>query len=137
MQQQIVSYLVCRWWPYLLSLLTLLPFLAYTSVCEDREHCPTPPPSRAVDLCRYVWSCRLLPVPFDDGTPAVDRVQPEDEHDHPTPVSLRTHTREPVPFAIYSSTESADYVERFDEAAAKEGIFGLVEGHKLMNLLIK
>ncbi|MCZ7405982.1 MAG: cofactor-independent phosphoglycerate mutase [Candidatus Methanoperedens sp.] len=57
--------------------------------------------------------------------------------DHPTPISLKTHTREPVPFAVYSSTESADYVERFDEAAAKEGIFGLVEGHKLMNLLIK
>jgi len=28
-------------------------------------------------------------------------------------------------------------VERFDEFAAKEGIFGLVEGHRLMNLLIK
>lgn len=57
--------------------------------------------------------------------------------DHPTPISVRTHTREPVPFAIYSSTESADYVDRFDELAAKEGIFGLVEGHRLMNLLIK
>ncbi len=57
--------------------------------------------------------------------------------DHPTPISVRTHTREPVPFAIYSSIESADYVDRFDEAAAKEGIFGLVEGHRLMNLLIK
>jgi 2,3-bisphosphoglycerate-independent phosphoglycerate mutase len=57
--------------------------------------------------------------------------------DHPTPISVRTHTREPVPFAIYSSTESADYVDRFDEEAAKEGIFGLVEGHKLMDLLTK
>ncbi len=27
---------------------------AYTAVCEDREHCPTPPTNRAVDLCRYV-----------------------------------------------------------------------------------
>ena len=57
--------------------------------------------------------------------------------DHPTPISVRTHTREPVPFAVYSSTESADYVDRFNEAAAKEGIFGLVEGHRLMNLLVK
>ncbi len=57
--------------------------------------------------------------------------------DHPTPISVRTHTREPVPFAIYSTIESSDYVDRFDEAAAKEGIFGLVEGHRLMNLLIK
>ncbi len=57
--------------------------------------------------------------------------------DHFTPISVRTHTKEPVPFAIYSSTESADYVDRFDEFAAKEGVFGLVEGHRLMNLLIK
>ncbi len=57
--------------------------------------------------------------------------------DHPTPISVRTHTREPVPFAIYSTIESSDYVDRFDEFAAKEGIFGLVEGHRLMNLLIK
>ena len=56
--------------------------------------------------------------------------------DHPTPISVRTHTKEPVPFAIYSSMESADYVERFDEEAAKEGIYGLVEGHRLMDLLV-
>ena len=56
--------------------------------------------------------------------------------DHPTPISIKTHTREPVPFAIYSSVESADYVDRYDEFAAKEGIFGLVEGYRLMNLLI-
>ncbi len=56
--------------------------------------------------------------------------------DHPTPVSVRTHTREPVPFAIYSSIESADYVDRFDEFAAEEGVFGLVEGHRLMELLL-
>ncbi len=57
--------------------------------------------------------------------------------DHPTPVSVKTHTREPVPFAIYSSSESADYVDRFDESAAKEGIFGLVEGYGLMRLLTR
>ncbi|MCZ7357192.1 MAG: cofactor-independent phosphoglycerate mutase [Candidatus Methanoperedens sp.] len=57
--------------------------------------------------------------------------------DHPTPLSIRTHTRDPVPFALYSSNESADYVDRFDEFAAKEGVFGLVEGHKLMKLLVK
>lgn len=57
--------------------------------------------------------------------------------DHFTPLSVRTHTKEPVPFAIYSSTESADYVGRFNELEAKAGIFGYVEGYKLMNLLIR
>ena len=57
--------------------------------------------------------------------------------DHPTPIPIRTHTREPVPFALYSSSEKADYVDRFDEVSAKEGIFGLVEGHRLMGMLMK
>ncbi len=57
--------------------------------------------------------------------------------DHYTPISVKTHTREPVPFALYSSIDSADYVDRFDESSAKDGIFGLVEGHNLMKLLTK
>ncbi len=57
--------------------------------------------------------------------------------DHPTPIPVRTHTREPVPFALYSSSERADYVDRFDEFSAKEGVFGLVEGYRLMRLLVK
>jgi 2,3-bisphosphoglycerate-independent phosphoglycerate mutase len=57
--------------------------------------------------------------------------------DHPTPIPIKTHTREPVPFALYSSTEKADYVDRFDEFSAKEGVFGLVEGHRLMSMLMK
>jgi 2,3-bisphosphoglycerate-independent phosphoglycerate mutase len=57
--------------------------------------------------------------------------------DHPTPIPLKTHTRDPIPFALYSSTEKADIVERFDEFSAKEGVFGLVEGHRLMGMLMK
>lgn len=56
--------------------------------------------------------------------------------DHYTPISVRTHTAEPVPFAIYSSAKKADGVDRFDEFAAKEGIFGFVEGYNLMRLLM-
>lgn len=57
--------------------------------------------------------------------------------DHPTPISVRTHTKDPVPFAIYSSIESADYVDSFEESKAKEGVHGTVEGHNLMSLLVK
>jgi len=57
--------------------------------------------------------------------------------DHPTPISIRTHTRDPVPFAIYSSNKRADFVDRFDEFAAREGIFGLVDGHMLIKLMMK
>lgn len=57
--------------------------------------------------------------------------------DHPTPVSIKTHTRDPVPFAIAGTGIKADGVQSFDEMAVKQGGYGLVPGHSLMNLLIK
>ncbi len=55
--------------------------------------------------------------------------------DHSTPISLRTHTADPVPFAIYSTDGGADDIRSFDEASARKGIF-LKDGHTLMNMLI-
>ena len=52
--------------------------------------------------------------------------------DHPTPIKIGTHTREPVPFAIYSSNIEADKVKRFDEESARMGGFGLIEGEAFM-----
>jgi 2,3-bisphosphoglycerate-independent phosphoglycerate mutase len=42
--------------------------------------------------------------------------------DHPTPLSLRTHTSDPVPFALYEGTERTcrDGLTGFDEASARE-----------------
>ena len=48
--------------------------------------------------------------------------------DHPTPVHHRTHTAEPVPFAIYYPGIVPDDVQTFDEEAAAEGAYGLLEG---------
>lgn len=48
--------------------------------------------------------------------------------DHPTPVRHRTHTAEPVPFAIYYPGIVPDDVQTFDEVAAAEGAYGLLEG---------
>jgi 2,3-bisphosphoglycerate-independent phosphoglycerate mutase len=54
--------------------------------------------------------------------------------DHFTPLSLRTHSSEPVPFTI-SSTRGDD-VTSFNEKSAKKGSFGTIDGDKLMNILI-
>ncbi len=46
--------------------------------------------------------------------------------DHPTPLSLRTHTADPVPYVIYSTEARGKWcdVEMFDEVSArKSGIF--------------
>ncbi len=56
--------------------------------------------------------------------------------DHPTPINVGTHTRDPVPFAIRSPLLEADGVQKFDEFSAKEGGFGLVTKDYLVSLLI-
>ncbi|MEM2933716.1 MAG: cofactor-independent phosphoglycerate mutase [Methanocellales archaeon] len=57
--------------------------------------------------------------------------------DHPTPLSLRTHSNEPVPFAIMSSRNEKDDVEAFNEVTAKQGGYGYIKGHELMNLMFE
>lgn len=44
--------------------------------------------------------------------------------DHPTPVEMRIHLAEPVPFAIYTPGGEPDAVERFDEASCAAGAYG-------------
>ena len=58
--------------------------------------------------------------------------------DHPTPLSLRTHTSEPVPFILYDSTdEKVSGVTGYDEEQAKtSGVF-IEDGYTLMDLFIK
>lgn len=54
--------------------------------------------------------------------------------DHPTPLKLRTHTSEPVPYVLYrSSNQKPSGVSGYDEFQALEtGIF-IRDGHKLMD----
>lgn len=58
--------------------------------------------------------------------------------DHPTPLALRTHTRDAVPFMIYDSTEDAEFTaDSFtEENAAKSEIF-VEKGYELMKMFIK
>jgi len=57
--------------------------------------------------------------------------------DHPTPLSLRTHTAEPVPFLLYQKTNpKKSGVTGYDELqAAKTGII-FNDGYKLMDHFI-
>lgn len=47
--------------------------------------------------------------------------------DHPTPVALRTHTNEPVPFLIYAPGIEPDDVQAFDEPSCSRGGYGTLE----------
>ena len=56
--------------------------------------------------------------------------------DHPTPIKLRTHSGDPVPFLIWGKGVDANGAKRFTEAeAAKTGVF-LEEGYKIMERLV-
>ncbi len=57
--------------------------------------------------------------------------------DHPTPIKVRVHVPDPVPFAIYSTRDQRDGVKSFDEFSAKRGSFGILEGYKLMDKLLQ
>jgi len=57
--------------------------------------------------------------------------------DHPTPIEVRTHTADPVPFLLWGNSVKANGAKRFTEAEAKgTGVF-LEEGYKIMGRLIK
>jgi 2,3-bisphosphoglycerate-independent phosphoglycerate mutase len=53
--------------------------------------------------------------------------------DHPTPIRLKTHTRDPVPFAIRGGARDGTAV--YSEREAANGAFGLVEGPDFLSLL--
>ncbi len=60
--------------------------------------------------------------------------------DHPTPISLKTHSAEPVPFVLFSSEDRSKGPKEersFDEdSARKTGLF-IEQGHELMEKFIK
>jgi 2,3-bisphosphoglycerate-independent phosphoglycerate mutase len=57
--------------------------------------------------------------------------------DHPTPVEVRTHTADPVPFLIWGTGIPANGAARFTEAeAGKTGLF-IGEGYKIMESFLE
>lgn len=76
--------------------------------------------------------------------PVVDYLRSTGEHfkvmvlpDHPTPIRLRTHTIDPVPFLIYDSQNEQVGVDIFDEDSAATTGFYLPTGFKLLDYFIE
>ena len=55
--------------------------------------------------------------------------------DHPTPIEVRTHTSEPVPYLLYDSTKLQDNDWQYSEKCAAEGGIYLPQGHELIDYL--
>lgn len=57
--------------------------------------------------------------------------------DHPTPIEVRTHTGEPVPYLLYDSTKSIKGAEEYSEkTAALTGRY-CQDGYRLMEHLLQ
>ena len=57
--------------------------------------------------------------------------------DHPTPIEIRTHSMESVPFFIYDSKDHISGASRFTEKHCREMPFYLPYGHELMSYITK
>lgn len=56
--------------------------------------------------------------------------------DHPTPIRVRTHTSDPVPYLLYDSTKAMDGMDTYSEKTGREtGIFEK-EGYHLIDHLL-
>ena len=57
--------------------------------------------------------------------------------DHPVPIRLRYHTRDPVPFAVWGPHIKQDNCLKYSEVIAREGKLGPLKGDELMKLILK
>jgi 2,3-bisphosphoglycerate-independent phosphoglycerate mutase len=57
--------------------------------------------------------------------------------DHPTPLTLKTHTADPVPYLIYQSKSTSGYNRTYDEVTARESGILLEDGYRLMDRFIR
>lgn len=55
--------------------------------------------------------------------------------DHPTPIRVRTHTSNPVPYLLYDSTDIKNETWYYNENCAKESGNYIAEGHTAINHL--
>ena len=56
--------------------------------------------------------------------------------DHPTPIKVRTHTPDPVPFLLWGPGFTANGAGRFTEAEAKNTGLFIEEGYKILGRLV-
>jgi 2,3-bisphosphoglycerate-independent phosphoglycerate mutase len=56
--------------------------------------------------------------------------------DHATPIEVRTHTMDPVPYVVFSTNLEPDAVDRYNEFSCKDGSLGVEMAHNLINNII-
>lgn len=57
--------------------------------------------------------------------------------DHTTPVKLRAHVSDPIPFLIWDKEKKGDSIDKFGEFSCKKGGFGLLEKDQFIKELLR
>lgn len=57
--------------------------------------------------------------------------------DHPTPVRLRTHTADPIPYMLYDSTKVYQGASEYSEATGKASGIRVEEGYQLLGRMLQ
>lgn len=57
--------------------------------------------------------------------------------DHPTPIAIRTHTSDPVPYVLFDSTEEVAGVGAYNEKAGVDSGIFFAKGHELIDHLFE
>ena len=57
--------------------------------------------------------------------------------DHPTPIRVRTHTADSVPYLIYDSTDLQSHTWNYNETEAKESGNFVAKGHTIIDKLLQ
>ena len=57
--------------------------------------------------------------------------------DHPTPIGIRTHTSDPVPYMLYDSTDKKNHTWDYNEKEAEESGNYIADGHTVINHLFE
>ena len=74
--------------------------------------------------------------------PVLDALEGYDDYkllicpDHATPLSLRTHTNDPIPFMIYHKKSETQGADKFCERTAKESGLFVAPGHTLIDMFL-
>lgn len=88
-----------------------------------------------------IWSIeqidREVIGPLVDEINTFDHIRILVMPDHPTPLRIRTHSSDPVPYLLFDSKQpNLSGPQKYDEVSAAQGLF-IAEGHQLMRHFIK
>jgi len=93
------------------------------------------------NLDTKIWSIEQVDQhiigPLWDNLASFEHIRVLVMPDHPTPVRIRTHSTDPVPYLLFDSKNpNPAGPQKYDEVSARQGLF-INEGHQLMRYFIK